>query len=394
LLPSESLKGRQKVRGGSDVRLLVLYQAHDAARDQPGYYDGFERLVAEGVLEAHGAIPYYGMARERGWPALWDEAYAVGRMMDADAVFLQFFHGPIPDPTVGITRLKKLPSKPVVFTSLADPFGRWTNRVPTSYRIASKLADVNFLSGMGYLARQLAGQGTRNLVLMPNGCCQVQFSAMLNPTKYSPDLDVVFVGSRISSRNPLSHFFWTSKKRREFIAYVTKRYGRRFGLFGHGWPGNPSWQGPIPYDRQHSAQRRGAVVLGGIPNAYHDYYTSDRTLIGIASGIPFVDYSVPGVNLLFHPGRDCWLAPDTPGMIRWCDHLLSLSQEERLRLGGRAREYILTSHTQYHRCREMIDIVRDLRTARLHGTRAARPQLSFLRPKTNPSSAAIVNWQG
>ncbi len=379
------------------MRLLVLYQARDSARDQPGYYDGFERLIAEGVLEAHNAIPYYGMAEERGWPAFWDEAYAAARKMDAEAVFLQFFHGAIPDPAGGIERLKSLPSKPMVFTSLGDPFGRWTKRVPRSYRVASKFADVNFLTGMGYLARQLARQGARNLVLMPNGCCQVRFSAMLDQTTYSPDFDVVFVGTRMFPRNPLGHFFWTAQRRKEFVALVTKRYGCRFGLFGHGWTGNPSWQGPIPYDCQHSAHRRGAVVLGGMPNGYHDYYTSDRVFIGIASGIPFVDYSVVGVDLLLHPGREWWLAPDIHGMIRWCDHLLSISKEERLRLGGCARKHILTFHTQYHRCREMVDIVQNLRAARSRGATARRPKLSFLRQESSPSSvypATIVNWQG
>jgi hypothetical protein len=379
------------------MRLLVLYQARDAARDQPGYYDGFEQLVAEGVLEAHGAIPYYGLAEERGWATLWDETYSTAQKMNADAVFLQFFHGPIPDPRDGIIRLRGLPSKPALFTSLGDPFGRWTKRVPRSYRIASQLADVNFLTGMGYLARQLARRGTRNIVFMPNGCCQMRFSAMLDQTTYSPDFDVVFIGNRISSRNPLSHFFWTAQRRREFVVLVTKRYGRRFGLFGHGWTCNPSWQGPIPYGCQHSAHRRGAVVLGGMPNGYHEYYTSDRALIAIASGIPFVDYAVAGVDLLFHHGKDWWLAPDTQGMMRWCDHLLSLSQEERLRLGGCAREHILTFHTQYHRCREMVNIVRDLRAARSRGTTAPRPQLSFLRQETNLLSvypAAVVNWQG
>jgi hypothetical protein len=30
----------------------------------------FERLVAEGALEVHGTIPYYGVAEERGWPGV------------------------------------------------------------------------------------------------------------------------------------------------------------------------------------------------------------------------------------------------------------------------------------------------------------------------------------
>jgi hypothetical protein len=379
------------------MRLLVLYQARDSARDQPGYYDGFERLLAEGVLQAHSAMPYYGIAETRGWPALWDEAYAAARKIDAEAVFLQFFHGAIADPADGIARLKSLPSKPTVFTSLGDPFGRWTNRVPRSYRIASKFADVNFLTGMGYLARQLARQGGRNLVLMPNGCCQVRFSAMLDQTTYSPEFDVVFVGTRMFPRNLLGHFFWTAHRRKEFVALVTKRYGCRFGLFGHGWTGNPSWQGPIRYEWQHSAYRRSAVVLGGMPNGYHDYYTSDRVFIAIASGIPFVDHSVVGVDLLLRPGRDWWLAPNIRGMIRWCDHLLSISKEERLRLGACARKHILTFHTQYHRCREMIAIARELRAARLRGKPATRPELSFLRWGTNLSSeypSAVANWQG
>jgi Glycosyl transferases group 1 len=379
------------------MRLLVLYQARDAARDQPGYYNGFERLVTEGELEAHSVISYYGVAEKHGWPALWEQAYVAARQIDADAIFLQFFHGAIPDPTAAIAHLKGLSSRPVVFTSLGDPFGRWTKRISRSYRIASKLADVNFLTGMGYLAKQLARQGACNLVLMPNGCCQVRFSTGLDQAKYSPDFDVVFIGNRISSRNPLSHFFWTAHRRRDFVALVTKRYGRRFGLFGHGWTGNPSWQDPVPYEHQHSAQRRGSVVLGGMPNGYHDYYTSDRVLIAIASGIPFVDYWVPGIDLLFQPERDWWLASDLQGMLKWCDHLLSLSQEERLRLGGCARERILKFHTQYHRCREMVGIVRDLRAARSRGTTATRPQLSFLRQATKPSSAypaAVVNWQG
>ncbi len=384
------------------MRLLVLYRARDVARDQPGYSQGFERLVAEGVLEAHRGIPFHGRVEESGWPVLWEEAHTAAREMDADAVFLQFLHGPSwilgPDPSVGIERLKRLPSAPSVFTSLGDAFGLWSRTVPTCYRVASRLADVNFLSGMGYLARHLARQGARNLVLMPNGCCQVRFSAALDETKYSPDFDVVFIGNNGSyTKNPLTCFFWTTRRRREFVARVTKRYGRRFGLFGWGWTGNRSWQGYIHYDRQHSAYHRSAVVLGGIPGAFHDYYTSDRVFIAVASGIPFVDHEVAGVDFLLRPGRDWWLATDIRGMIRWCDQLLSLSQEERLRLGGCAREHVLAFHTQYHRCREMVEIVRDLRAARLRGAPATAPRLSFLRPGDNPSLVpppAVVAWQG
>ena len=271
-------------------------------------------------------------------------------------------------------------------------------RVPACFLIASNLADVNFLTGMGYLAKHLARRGARNLVLMPNGCCQVRFSEKLDQTRYAPDFDVVFIGNNATySSNVFSQFFWTTRRRREFVALVTKRYGRRFGLFGDGWAGNPSWQGPIHYDRQHHAYRRGAVALGGMPGAYHDYYTSDRVFIAIASGIPFVDYAVAGVDLLLRPGRDWWLATDISGMIRCCDNLLSRSEQGRLHMGSSARERVLRSHTQYHRCREMVSIVRELRVARFRGARATEPRLSFIFPGKNRSSIdfpAVVAWDG
>jgi hypothetical protein len=292
------------------MKLMVLYQARDAVKDQPGYHDGFGRLLAEGLLTAHFSLPYYGIAESRGWRAVWSEAYEIARRGGVDAIFLQFFHPavPIPDPSHGIQRLKELANRPTVFTSLGDPFGRVTKRVPKCFRIASALSDVSFLTGMGYLARQLTGWGSRNLVLMPNGCCQVRFSLRESAAASQPEFDLAFVGSRIRSRNPFSHFYWASRRRVEFVEAATKRYGKRFGLFGAGWEGNPSWQGPIAYAAQHDAYRRAAVAVGGVPNASHDYYTSDRVFIAVASGVPFVDYWVPGVERLLEPGRDWWLA--------------------------------------------------------------------------------------
>lgn len=378
------------------MRLLVLYQARDAAQDHPGYYEGFDRLVAEGRLAMHEAIAYLGVAELGGWNALWAKAYAAAARMQADAIFLQFFHGPFPDPSPGIKRLKALESRPTVFASLGDPFGRLTKRIPNCFMAASSLSDLTFLTGMGYLARQLAQGGCRNLVLMPNGCCQVRFSSRQDGPTNRPEFDLTFVGNRIRSRNPLSHFYWVSRKRGWFVEAATRRYGKRFGLFGKGWEGNAAWQGPISYAAQHEAYRRSAVVLGGMPNAYHDYYTSDRVFIAVASGVPFVDYWVPGVDHLLRPGRDWWLARGQAEMFRLCDRLLEMPSLDRERLGNEARDRVLSQHTQYHRCRDMVEIVKTVRTARLSGRNAPVPELSFLLnpPEAGLGPAPIVKWEG
>jgi hypothetical protein len=377
------------------VNLLVLYQARDAAREQPGYFDGFQRLAAEGVLKAHAALAYQAIAREQGWPALWRAAETTARDIDADAVFLHFFHdGDMPDPSAGIRRLKALPSKPLVFASLGDGFGRAAKTVPRSFRVASALSDVTFLSGMGYLARQLVRSGSSNLALMPLGCCQVRFSSPGPVLPERPEFDVAFIGNCIRSANPFSLFYWASGKRTRFVAALEKRYGSRFGLFGNGWRGRKSWQGPIPYDAQHQAYRRSALALGGIPHTTHDYYTSDRVFIAVASGVPLVDYWILGVDRILEPRRDWWLARNLEEAFRVCDQLLETSSAARAELGAAARQRILAGHTQYHRCAEMMEIVHSLREARNQGRQAAEPALRFLRPASGFAPPAILAWRG
>jgi spore maturation protein CgeB len=248
---------------------------------------------------------------------------------------------------------------------------------------------------MGYIAQQLRRWGSRNLVLMPNGCCQARFASPVQPSD-NPQFDVVFIGSRLRARNPIGHHFRVARRRVQLVEAFTRRYGRRFGLFGPGWEGNPSWHGPVAYKSQHDAYRDAAVAIGGLPHAYHDYYTSDRVFIATASGVPLVDYAVPGVERILQPGVDWWLARDIEGMIAGCDRLLEMSPPERLALGRRARQRTLARHTQYHRCCAMVEIVRALRCARLAGRSAKEPKLSFL-AEARPGQdvpPAIVAWQG
>src|ERR1019366_3547492 len=144
----------------------------DVTQGQSAFHDGFDRLVAEGHLEAHRDIPWLVTSDEKVWRDFWQSAYETALDMEADAIFLRFFHGKIPDPTAGIKRLIGLATRPTIFASLGDPFGKWTNRIPMCFKKASQLSDVTFSTGMGYLAEQLVRGGSRNVVLMPHGCSQ------------------------------------------------------------------------------------------------------------------------------------------------------------------------------------------------------------------------------
>lgn len=379
------------------IRLLVLFQGN-TLNDHPGYHDGFQKLQDEFILDAYCTIPYYGFTKEHGWEELWVEAERIIRLNCINAVFLHFFHDQnIPDPTKGIKRILACPSNPTIFTSLGDPYNILLNPVPDSYKQSSILSDINFMTSMGRLANGLARQGTKNLIFMPHGVCQKRFSSSLDKENYNPDFDVVFVGSRILSRYIIGSSSWYGFWRDKLVNLMTKRFGSRFALFGLNWAGNPSWRGPVPYDSQNETVRRSRVQIGGYPNSTNDYYTSDREFIALASGIPFVDYFVPGVECMFKDGKDWWLGKNFGEMLKHIENLLNISDNKRLEIGDRVRNEILAHHTQYHRCQQMIEIVSNYRDQKLAGNKADLPVLPYLRYKLSKDSGccpAIINWQG
>ncbi len=380
------------------MRLFVLYQG-ETLESQPGYHDGFQRLKAEGVLSDYQAIPYSGFARIHGWPALWNEAERLVRAAGSDTVFLQFFEpqGHIPDLAMGIARLRACPACLTIFTSTGDGYTMWLKPIPDSFRIASRLADLNFMTQIGRPAQELARLGTKNIVLMPNGACQKRFSAPLDQNTYLPEFDVVFVGNSKRSRMGFSSSSLIGFWRDRLVNKLSKRFGRRFGLFGKRWEGNRSWQGPVPYNQQHEAMRRSRVLIGGHPGILNDYYTSDRTFIALASGIPLVDYWVPGIECFFGNGAEWWLGRTFDQMIAQVETLLEKPQKELLQIGNAVRREVLEHHTQYHRCKLMVEIACRYRETKLAGKQPEPPDLPFLRfPLASGSIAGlpIINWQG
>ncbi|MDR3764687.1 MAG: glycosyltransferase, partial [Acidobacteriota bacterium] len=167
-------------------------------------------------------------------------------------------------------------------------------------------------------------------------------------------------------------------------------------LFGRGWDGNPSWQGPVPYAQQQETLRRAAVVAAGTPNADYDYYCSDREFIDLAAGVPVVGWAIPGLELVLKEAHSLRLAGNLEEMARLCDRLLELSPAERQQMAQATRRYILAEHTQYNRCRQMIDVVSALGEARRRGDAAGLPHLPFL-PAGQIVTApprAVLNWRG
>jgi hypothetical protein len=379
------------------MRILVLGQGRNFPVDHAGGHDGFVRLLQEGRIAAYDHLSALDLAQRFGWQGMWSEVKRKVEEMNANVLFLRLFHHPqATDPTAGLLAIKQLPQKPMIITSLGDPFGRWFNTMPAAYRAATKCADLNLLSGMGFLARQLVQQGTKNIVLMPLAVCQKRFNNEFVPVA-NPEFDVLFIGSKVQARNPFGHYFWCARNRAKMVELLTRRYGKKFAIFGKGWDGNPSWQGPCNYQEQQKICQRARVVVGGMPNGYHDYYLSDRPFIALGSGVPFVDYHVPGIEAIFHDQIDWWLVEHIQDYARKVEALFTMSADARREYGENITTKIKQQHTSYHRTLNTINITQGLLTARADGTKSALPALEYLpNPKVYDTVKfpMLANWQG
>ena len=167
------------------------------------------------------------------------------------------------------------------------------------------------LSSMGELADHVARFTTAPILLSPLASCQVRFPALPPIDQdYTPEFDVIFIGSRNASRNPFRPYHHFGQQRERLVNGLTKRFGRRFAVFGKGWDHHPSNPGPIPFGQQAKTARRGRVIVGGVPYSNARYYASNRPFIQMTSGVPVVDTPVPGVETLLRPGEHWFLADE------------------------------------------------------------------------------------
>ena len=251
---------------------------------------------------------------------------------------------------------------------------------------------------MGGCAEKMRHWGARNIVLLPHGCCQVRFADGIKKlANNSPEFDVIFIGSNTNTRNPFSHHYYSCRKRRHFVEVLVKRYGPRFGLYGHQWDGLSSWQGPAPFRDQLDVLQRGRVVFGGYAFSREDFYASDRPFIQIAGGVPFVDLYVPRLEKILRQDDHVYFIRDSHEMTDRIDRLLEMGNNERLERSINAARYILDRHTQYHRMKFLVHTAATYRAAVQDGRCAPKPEFDFFLPEINPESEhpyALCNWEG
>jgi hypothetical protein len=343
------------------MKVLFLSQGQ-RIEDHPGWNYSLDQLKKEGFITDFFNIPYKGYVAQNGWQAFYCHVVELCRQDLFDIVLFHHFHGNIHaiSPRLCIKLLQALPHKPIILTSCGDGFSdNWlAPHYPEDFKECSRAADITFSSQMGKAADIMRRWGAKNIVLSPLSMCPARFQAQhINPMAHSFDFDVVSVGSRNVGRipNPFNRNTYAVRIREKVMNALSKRYGSRFGLFGHGWKGLVSNQGPIPFDQQQKTYRRGRVVVGGTPYSISDYYASNRPFFSIASGVPTIELAVPRLDHILRDQEHCYFCHSIDEVIAQCDHLLKSDPVELYAKAALAADYIAERHTQYHRLKFQLE---------------------------------------
>lgn len=375
---------------------LTLLLQGTKPSDQIGYHSAFAKMVDTGSLRGYDAFPFRGCVTEADWHAFFASVLNHMKTTGSDALLCQYFHQRMPvDPTPFLEAVRALPQRPIIATSCGDPFGPGVRRIPRSLTRAARQSDLAFSTSMGGLADALHRAGCPRLMLLPNGACDERFgSTPPPPADVDRDFDVVFIGSNKVGRNPLGAWGQAGRARRKYVDALTRRFGTRFGLFGHGWRELPSWQGPVPFDEQVTTVQRSQVVFGGYPASSIDYYTSDRTFIQAIAGVPLIDHWVPRVESLLEPGRE-WVLVRTPEeLVARVEALLELGQWELEQIGQAGREAIQERHMQSQRAQLMVRTISELQQAARSGRQPRRPNLDFFHESVNMDAEVSTAFRG
>ena len=84
------------------------------------------------------------------------------------------------------------------------------------------------------------------------------------------------------------------------------------------------------------------------------YSPSVRLFEAAACGTPIISDDWPGIDEFFRPGTEILIAHSTENVMRY---LRSIDESERMAIGAKARERILSRHTAKHRAAELEDYV-------------------------------------
>lgn len=331
------------------MKVLFLSQGR-RIDDQVGYHKAFQNAQSNGRPVEVENIPWIGFAETHGSDALWNEILRVNKEFAPDLVFFQRFHSPLEgSPADCIRALKQSSNSPLIFGDLGDLFQPslfriWRRPIPHALRDVVRMSDLFFTTSMGALADYLLKMGAKRVALLPLAFSNYHFPNWATPLPNSYDYDIVMVGSvpAIRKRCPLSSLHLRFDRKRT-VDLLWKRYGKHFGLFGHGWEYHPAWRGILPFKEQIRLYKSSRVCVDAKAPYPNMYYGSNRPFYIAGSGSMLVQYHTPRFEQLL--GGASHFINNHNELIPVCDALMEREPGDLRKIGDDNMRFVQNHHT-------------------------------------------------
>ncbi|HYH08822.1 MAG TPA: glycosyltransferase [Thermoanaerobaculia bacterium] len=184
-----------------------------------------------------------------------------------------------------------------------------------------------------------------------------------DPEHYFPEKrrlkwDLGYLGTYSDDRQPTVE--------RLLIEPAKKSHERKFVVAGPQYPDDIAWPKnvrrithlpPVEHRAFYNAQRftlnvtRAAMIRAG-------WSPSVRLFEAAACGVPIISDWWDGLDSLFEPGREILIAESSKDVLRF----LRMNEEDRKRIGLRARARVIEEHTAAHRAAELESYVAEAST--------------------------------
>lgn len=351
--------------------MRLLYIPHETEMGgQTGFRAAFSQLEKEGRIEKYIAFPFLVELKTVGsWSKMLDKLMNTAKEFLPTAIYWELHQRGIVPPEY--TRaLKALPSKPVICQSNGDSHFKPQKEMI----IFGREIDITYLAGTGQ-AHWYSKAGCHNVRLLPHFIDKIYFDALAPwvPTE-NRTFDVIMIANKPKKRNPFKRANDGYYERIELVKALTKRFGKRFGLFGERWENyKESYQGILPYVDQISMTRNSWCSIGTNNWNKIDHYFSDRPFFAMASGVPHITRYIPHLEDFFADKYHCFFFHSISEAIKIVDLILNDPLKYQHTVGKNASSLIIEKHTADHRA---IQIIHDLETITANGKN--NPRLEFM----------------
>jgi hypothetical protein len=313
--------------------------------DEAGFRDALEQLTVRSEIAA------WTVLEPRAWLRAglsWEEC--VKRTVEATHIFspdILIVLSPGTCPWRGADVIKVLGAAggdALLLYWEGDAWGG-RKRVNESMDSWAVKADILFTVAGGKQARRLADGGARDVRLVLQTYCHVQYAEALVWSASRTDfidrpVDVVSICNSAVKWPLVPAGVPGARQRRRLVTSLQAERRIRFGVYGHGWSGATAL-GPIAYGSQMHAMRQSLITVNWDHLPSLPGYNSDRLPISLLAGR--VHVSTRHAQTPWLPGLESGLVlAETPQAAKSAVvELARRSPEELLALGQRAHQWVL-----------------------------------------------------